>query len=236
MSLLARLWRADKGHVMRMRRLGAAVVASLLVAGTVGCSQAAQDGATPTPDEKNAKSVQRSEAALPDEPQIAIDWQNTVVDVEPTSRFREDPGGSDTAHVETLLALEEEPDGDTEDFLKGLEGVDVEIDGRLVRMKYSFDVEETDEDRYELEFQAPVEFAELDKNDDVSAIILLPRDASDYENAPGYGVRLMGFSEDTPEDDLEVLQADEAPGKRITIGLYERTDPPIGPIWGYIPL
>ena len=221
---------------MRTKRAAISVFVSVLMTVTLAACGAAENAGTPRPVDGSPSADEKSSgesraAEFPDDPKVAIDWQNTVVDVEPTSRFREDQGGTDTAHVDTKLALEEEPDDDTRKFLEELEGVQTEIDGRFVRMAYSLDVEEVDEDQYRFEFSAPVEFAEIEKNDDVSVVVLLPRDATEYANAPNYSVRLAGFTEETPDDDLEVLQADEAPGNRITIGLYERTDPKIGPIY-----
>ena len=223
---------------MTKRRIGAFLLVMIAIVGAVGCDTAAQDG-SPTAssdqsDDKERSSV-RAAGAFPDQPKIEIDWQNTVVDVEPTSRFQEPPGGPDTAHFETTLALEEEPDGETQDFLKGLDDTDVEFDGRLVRMTYTMDVEQIDDNRYSFEFDAPVEFAELDKNDDLSVVVLLPRDADDYREVPTYTVQLdEGFIEEFGET-FDILEADEAPGNRITIGLYERTDPKIPPIFSYLP-
>lgn len=220
---------------MTIKRAAIAAFVSVLMTVTLTACGPAENAGTPRPVDESPGDRETSGATRPaefaDEPKVAIDWQNTIVDVEPTSRFRDDQGGNDTAHVDTTLALEEEPDDETRQFLETLEGVRTEIDGRVVRMTYSFEVEEVDEDQYQFEFSAPVEFAEIEKNDDVSVVVLLPRDATEYANAPKYSVRLAGFTEETPEDDLDVLQADEAPGNRITIGLYERTDPKIGPIY-----
>jgi hypothetical protein len=210
--------------------------ALVMAMGLAACTTA-DPGSSPGPTDGDEKrdATARAEASFPDEPTIAIDWQNTVVDIVPTSRFQDAPGGPDTANVETVLALEEEPDNDTMEFFKNLDGVESEFDGNLVRMTYAFDVAPTDEeDTYEFEFEAPVEFAELSKGDDLSVVVLLPRNASEYENAPSYSIRFGGLTEDTP-DNVEVLDADEAPGERTTISVYERTDPKIGGIYLYIP-
>jgi hypothetical protein len=222
---------------MMMRRAGLTAIAVILSIVITGCATPASEDGTPAPDESTSSPAEKSArgGSFPDEPKVAIDWENTVVDVEPTSRFQEPPGGPDAAHFQTTLALESEPDGDTQDFFKGLEGVEVEFDGRLVRMTYDMEVEEISENRYKFEFDVPVSFAELDKNDDVSAIVLLPRDAEDYENVPGYTVQVDDeFTENAP-DNVEIRQAEESPGNRITIGLYERTDPKIPPIFSYLP-
>ncbi len=220
---------------MAMRRAGLAVIAVILSVGMMSCASPANEDAAPTPDERTpSPDDKRTEGFFPSEPKVAIDWENTVVDVEPTSRFREPPGGPDIAHFQTTLGLEKEPDSDTQDFFKELEG-EVEFDGRLVRMRYEMEVEEISENRYKFEFDVPVSFAELDKNDDVSAIVLLPRDAEDYENVPGYTVQVDDeFTENAP-DNVEINQAKDSPGNRITIGLYERTDPKLPPIFNYLP-
>jgi hypothetical protein len=222
---------------MTMRRAGFAVLALVFVVGAVGCGQAAEKAAdaTASPSEKKSPSDDRASEAFPDEPKVDIDWQNTVVDVQPTSRFRDPQQGPDTAQVETTLALSEEPNDDTRKFLESFDGVETEFDGKLVRMTYSFDVEEVDVNRYQFEISAPVEFANLSKGDDVSVVVLLPREASEYDNVPTYGIERKGFTSATPEDDLEITEANEAPGRRITIGLYKRTDPKVGPIYVYIP-
>ena len=229
-----------------MTKKRAAALLIVLIAGlaATGCesmeradgSPSAEDG-TAAPDEKTGgPSSARFAGVFPREPQIAIEWQNTVVDVEPTSRFREPQGGPDTAHFETTLGLEEEPDAETQEFFKDLDDVETEVDGRLVRMTYTMDVEEIEENRYRFEFDAPLEFAELDKNDDLSVVVLLPRDAEDYGEAPTYNVQLDDeFVENAP-DSFVITEADDAPGNRITVGVYERTDPKIPPIFSYLPL
>jgi hypothetical protein len=223
---------------MMIKRAGFAAIAVILSVSMMGCATpASEDGArasdepTSSPDDKGAQQ----EGFFPDEPTVAIDWENTVVDVEPVSRFRTPPGGPDIAHFQTTLGLEEEPDDETQDFFKGLDDVEVEFDGRLVRMTYEMEVDEIDENRYKFEFDVPVSFADLDKNDDVSAVVLLPRDAEEYENVPSYQVQLDEEFEETAPDNVVVTEAEDAPGNRITIGLYERTDPKLPPIFNYLP-
>ena len=220
---------------MTMRRAAAAAIAVILSIGTLSCATQGPDDDTPTPGPTSSSNDKRKEAAFPEEPKVAIEWQNTVVDVEPTSRFQDSPGGPDTAHVTTELALAKEPDDDTKTFFEDLDGVEVVFDGKLVRMRYAFDVEESDENRYSFEFEAPIEFAELEHGDDVSVVVLLPREASEYEDVPTYDIRLdEKFAESAP-DYLDIKEAKESPGNRITIGLYEKTDPKIGPIYIYLP-
>lgn len=236
---------ASKGHSMTLKRAGLMAVAFVFVLGTIGCEQANDNGtgSTAQTDEPNAKEngsnrPSLSGRAFPSEPEFNIDWQNTVVDVEPTSRLRDTQGGSDIAHVHTTLGLAEEPDGAQQEFLKNLEDVDVEIDDRIVRMTYEFEVEEIDENRYGFEIEVPVEFAEpFEKGDDVSAIVLLPRDADEYENAPHYTVELdeEATEEAAGDSDLQILQAEESPWKRITVALYDIKDPKLPPIFNYLP-
>ena len=226
---------------MTIKRAAIAAFMSVSMVMTLAACGPAENAGTPRPVDESPSADGKSSgetrsAEFPSEPKVAIEWQNTVVDVEPTSRLRSDPGGPDLAHVRTLLLLEEPPDGETEEFLKNLEGTETEIDGRRVRMTYTFEVEEQDEDEYAFEIQGPVEFAEMDKNDDLSVVVLLPREARDYENGPTYGIRLEGPQDESEEDGLVVLQAEEAPGRRITLGLYERQDPDLPPIYRYIPL
>jgi hypothetical protein len=225
---------------MTVKRAGALLIALMLSITMAGCSNGGSDaGASPAATGREhvgrTPGPKDEPLAFPDEPKIKIDWQNTVVDVVPTSRFQERPGGPDTAKFETTLALEDEPDGDTQDFFKELQDVDVEFDGRLVRMTYERDVDEVDENRYKFEFDAPVEFAELGKHDDLSVVVLLPRDAEQYEEAPRYSVQLdQGFVEEF-SNDFDIKQAEESPGNRITIGVYEQTDPLIPPVYQYLP-
>lgn len=227
---------------MRTRRAVVVLLVTLAVIGS-GCEMPEdgdEGGSAEVSGDGNGRdqdvNARSRDAEFPSSPSVAIDWQSTVVDVVPTSRFQDPPGGPDTGKVETVLALEEEPDDETRRFLEELDGVTTEFDGRLVRMTYTIDVEEEGDNEYRFEIAAPVEFAELEKNDDVSVVALLPRNAEGYENVPTYDVRLEGLTEETPEDDVEVLDADEAPGRRITLGLYARQDPKLGAIFSYIGL
>jgi hypothetical protein len=82
-------------------------------------------------------------------------------------------------------------------------------------------------DRYEYNFVVPVPFARMDKGDDVSATVLLPRPATRYEDAPRYDVRL-----ESAEGSQEVTPKEE--GQRTAVLFYARQDPPVQVIYDLI--
>lgn len=202
-------------------RAGRTFVASIVFCVLAVACATETPQATPSPDGDGIRTE-----SLPDEPKVDIVWQNTVVDIEPTSRFRDPVGGADTAHVSVTMLLARPAGDELKEFLDGLDnvGVGYSEEGRLVRLSYREEVEQTDEpggetDRYEYHFVAPVPFAKMDKNDDVSATVLLPRSATRYEGAPQYDVTL-----ESAEDGQEFAAKDE--GQRTAVLFYARQDPP----------
>jgi hypothetical protein len=207
-----------------MKKLAVVAVAVVLAS----CGQAGDrpEDATPT---RVDDSTPIRENAFAKGQDVDIEWQTTTADIEPTSRFRDPIGGSDTATISTSMLLSEAADDDTKSFFEGLEGVETEIDesGRLVHMTYRVEVSEDTEqdDRYRLEIAMPHEFADLRKDGDVGLTVLLPRPAKGYAEESGYDVRL-----EPPDDDAaEVFEPDEE-SQRISVHFYNRQDP----VWDVI--
>lgn len=221
-------------------RLGSIVLACVFLF-TVGCGgdstpQVAEEDGTKT----QSQAQESREKEFPKSPKVEAVWQNAVVDVEATSRYRDPKGGSDSATVTVNLLLAEDATDEFKDFLDD-QDVDWSVseeDPRLVRLIYRITVEEvTDEDvpegadRYRVNFEAPLDFITIKKDGDVSLTVLLPRPSIDYrDKVPLYDVR---FVETVGAPEGEQIGVDE-PSQREAVFFYARVDDAWGVIYELI--
>lgn len=171
-----------------------------------------------------------------DVPETSVEWQNTVVDIEPTSRFTGGTPTPDTGHVVHTIALTEPPTAELRRALEAIEGVHVSYVGdTVVRLFHRVEVPHLEIDaegenpRYGLEMVQPLPFAQLQKNGDFSLVVMLPRSTSEYGAAPTYTVELVQAASGSQQ---EVLEAEEA--QRTIIRWYERQDPSHRTIYEYV--
>lgn len=155
---------------------------------------------------------------------LRIIFQNTVVDISPTSRYER--GSPDTALITTTLYLEEPPDVDSLEELgdEGTTDVKTGESGRLVTLRSSLDIPGED-DWYKFRYRVPPPSTELIKNADFSLIVLLPRPAV-YPTGPIFEVELRDYTDD-PEPTVFGPYDLPALGNRIAAGWYGRQDPDV---------
>lgn len=212
------------------RRSGALAVAGILLVATA-CAQVdpgtEDEAAQTTASAEDAKCISNDDGNDP-----AIQWQNTTVDIEPTSRFGED---TDIAHIITTIAAAEK---DKDRVARALDDVpDAEIepseDGRLFEIRQRVDVErvEDEDDQFRFHMEAPFEGTELAKDGDISVVVLLPRSSEGHEDVDEYEVELVSATSDEDVPEPTIHQGDEAIGERTTIAWLWCVDPPIDVIY-----
>jgi len=224
------------------------------------------------------------------EERIPIVWQNTVVDIEPTSRYGP-KGTPDTATINTSMLLDVRSGGRVQflapghyerDAAAGLGGepasespevvesgqaafrdllarfaemrrAQTEAADRLlgkVRRFHRFSLElgeghrivryfarlpiiEEEDGSYRFSAVYPLEFAELAKGGDFSVVVLLPRTARGYEDAPTYDVKLT----ETSREPAPTVFGDgdrESLGERVAVSWYWRADPTLEVRYVYV--
>jgi hypothetical protein len=216
---------------MRGRRLYV-LVATFALLLFVGCAPPPSDDATSATDEPTSNQA-ADECIEGDGSNPQIEWQNTTVDIEPTSRFGEE---SDTAVITTTLAAAEDNADEVARELGNLEGADVEVseDGRLFTVVQRTEVPEVDEDEFHFQMRAPLDGTELAKNGNVSVVVQLPRVSEGHEDVPAYKVELVEASsddKDVPGPTIHDGEENDLIGERITVTWFWCVDPPLDVVY-----
>lgn len=141
------------------------------------------------------------------EARLEIAWQNTVVDILPTSRYGVPGEAPDIAVVTTSVGQ-----------LTG-DGTQVLQLGSTVPV---FPAPDREEGTYRFELRCPEPFAELVKDGDLSVIVLIPRIAERDGTLAEWRVELADWNE---KDSATVFRADGGPGRRAGVGWYWKQDP-----------
>jgi hypothetical protein len=148
--------------------------------------------------------------------EIRAIFQNTVVDIQPTSRYGDD---ADTAFVTSTILLEAARAAT--DYADHGE-VTTALDGRMIQIRTTVRIPGS-EDTYTFSFSSPTGPSPLMKNGDYSLVVLLPR-AGIHPVGPIFEVELLRYSK---ENNARVFGTDALPqlGSRIAVGWSARRDP-----------
>ncbi|MDQ4082072.1 MAG: hypothetical protein M3123_04185 [Actinomycetota bacterium] len=163
-----------------------------------------------------------------------IAWQDTVVDIQATSRYDTGDSSPDIANVTITIALAgDDREGDVAFTIDDRTEVHVAQQGGLVRLSMQKPVTPDEDGTYRFSMTVPEPWASLVKGGDMSTTVLLPRAYAGGASGSGYEVELRSWSR---EGDPQVFGTKDQPGiaTRQAVAWYLRADPEIDLGYGYI--